>query len=152
MKITSSAGKNLEERLNNLEKLIRILKKNKIAVSVGIFPENATRNDGHTNPEIGAIHELGLGDHPRRSFLQMPLQTQFKKQLDADEDTLKACLKEGNLGELADSIAAAALRCVRESFSTNGYGFWPPSKKAEGDTLVETGQLRDSVTTQTKKG
>ena len=105
-----------------------------------------------TNAEIGLIHEKGsltLGI-PRRSFLEMPLvlkseglmaiRNKIWSAFIAGEET-KARLRSAyvELGHMAERIVQAA-------FESRGFGHWQINEKTGRGTLIDTGQLRRSIT------
>ncbi len=140
-------GKAVEMNLLPLEKLLKGIK-NIPKVTIGIV-------DDSRNATVGAYHEFGTSRLPARSFLRVPLMTMMKKKIDDDlkfsRDELDAMVKEGNLKILSQEIGQLALEVVHEAFDTNGFGQWPPDKpstiehKHSDQVLVETGQLRDSI-------
>lgn len=123
-------------------------------IKIGIIGDSA-RSDGKlANAEIGAIHEFGLGGHPERSFLRVPLRTQMPvkmKSAKMDRAALMRVLKSGNLTPWCQKIAVIAEAVVQEAFETGGYGEWEPSdmkNKKIQMTLIETTQLRNSIATE----
>lgn len=137
------------------KKLIESIKNSKLEVHVGILGNSPTRNDaGETNATIGIRHELGLGV-PQRSFLLMPIQTRFKKEVKAQkalsQETVKQMLAAASFMPLMQKLAVVAERCVLLAFDTGGFGAWKQSNmeyKAVKMTLVETQQLRNSITSE----
>jgi|AntAceMinimDraft_6_1070360.scaffolds.fasta_scaffold00196_19 phage gpG-like protein len=126
-------------------------------ILIGIMGEKAQRKDEDklTNADIGLVHEFGTENIPQRSFLMLPLQEKFdqyvKKSGIMSKNTLKEIVKEGGLESLAKKLALIAERVVLDAFDTGGFGQWPPSNmknKKVQQTLVETQQLRDSITTK----
>ena len=111
-----------------------------------------------TNAEIGLLHEKGsLSERiPRRSFLEMPLVLKSEELLKVKND-LQALVMSGGetlakwhkayvkLGMYAENI-------IQEAFETRGFGHWPEnapstiSRKGSSQPLVDTGQLRRSIT------
>jgi hypothetical protein len=105
-----------------------------------------------TNAEIGLQHEKGslTGRIPRRSFLEMPLVTKSRGlqairtkiwQAFTAGDQTKIRLKQAyvELGHMAERIVQAA-------FESRGFGQWPINSKTGKGTLIDTGQLRRSIT------
>lgn len=125
-------------------------------VVVGLPTEKASgkvyKND-MTVFRIGAIHEYGLGDNPRRSFLNIPFQIK-RKELAAAIDTQFADVF--NKGKKADTalglVGVTATNISKGAFTSRGYGEWPDIKqltknaKGSSQVLVDTGTLRRSVT------
>lgn len=141
-----------------LKELLEILS-NKVklpSAKVGILGSNSQRPEDNpeqlTNAQIGLFHELGIGEN-QRSFLRMPITMKLNDELNKngafDEETIKDLLisKEGK--KFVEKIAITAEAISIDSFDTGGFGLWKPSNmknKKVHQTLVETGQLRDSVT------
>lgn len=145
--------------MRKLEKLIRALKKGQLrTIKIGIFG-SSQRRDGKSNALIGAIHEFGSSKSPQRSFLRQPIQDHLEKELESngafDPATLQQVVGEGSTLPWFKKIALTAEAIVAEAFSSGGYGKWVPSNmahKKNHQTLVETQQLRNSVTTVIKDG
>lgn len=141
----------------NLEKIIRALKKGGNAgVKIGIFGKNAARQGSDlNNATIGAFHEFGTIHVPKRSFLKMPITERLKPELEKsgafDEATIKEVVKLGTIKPWLDKVAITAEAVVMDAFDTGGFGKWTPSDmthKQNQQTLVETQQLRNSITTE----
>lgn len=141
-----------------LDKMVRLLKRGSLqGIKIGIFGTHATRSDGKSNAEIGMYHEFGTTTLPQRSFLRVPIQDNLGSKLASsgafDKTVLKNVMDQGDIKPWLKLIAIAAEAIVAEGFDTGGYGKWPPSDmahKKNAQTLVETQQLRNSVTTEIK--
>jgi len=123
-------------------------------IKVGILGgKNARVGDFQTNAEIGALHEFGGAKMPKRSFLRVPLTEHLNKRLEQagmfDQAALDRVIKDGSIFAWMKKISVAALDVVLEAFATGGYGKWKASdmrRKKVQQTLVETQQLRNSIT------
>ena len=112
-----------------------------------------------TNAEIGAIHEFGEFGMPVRSFLRVPIATELNDVLNDETDllkpeTLKELVETKSLVPWLKKIGAAAELTVQDAFDTGGRGMWLPSnwsKKKNAQTLVETTQLRKSITSKVQR-
>lgn len=143
-----------------LDKIVRALRNGKIAgIKIGIFGNNQGRDDGENNATIGMFHEFGTSILPQRSFLRVPITEHLGKNLEKsgafDEETLKEVVADGDMKPWLDIIAVEAEGVVQDAFDTGGYGKWPKSdmtNKENSQTLVETTQLRNSVTAVVKVG
>lgn len=164
----------------NLDGLLKSLKSNMRKARVGILGEKTVRNnalpegktksvnaagarpkkfDASTNAAIGAIHEFGIpGKMPVRSFLRVPIAEHLNKELEnskafSDEE-MKNVIKEGSTGPWLQRIGILAEKIVMTAFETGGYGKWPKWKKGyennTGDILVDTQQLKRSITSDVK--
>lgn len=147
--------------IKGLENLIKALKARPMMVRVGVLGENAMRNDGQDGPSnatIGAWHEFGTSRTPVRSFLRMPLTVFLDKEMKKSglltKETLAQVIKEKSLLPWLKKVAVVAEGVVAKAFDTGGFGTWPPSdfsKKHNHQTLVESQQLRNSITSDIKE-
>lgn len=143
----------MEAKLNlkPLENIIKAMRPDAIPkIYVGIGSSNVARSGGSSdNLTIGTAHEFGTSSIPKRSFLREPLSIQFSKKLDSSNQFSKKSVEEiaqkQTLKPWFDKIAGIALGTVHEGFATQGFGKWPPDKVQDHQTLVDTGQLRDSI-------
>ena len=142
----------------NLDKLVRALRKKAGSIRIGIFGGNAARSNGSVNnATIGAFHEFGTSKLPVRSFLRMPISEHMGPYLESsgalNESVLKEVVKQGTIDPWLQKIAILAETIVADAFDTGGFGKWTPSNMANKEnqqTLVETQQLRNSITTEIK--
>lgn len=141
----------------NLDRLTRALKKRVAQIRVGIL-KGGKRTDGLTNAEVGAFHEFGTSTIPKRSFLKTPISENLPSRLDSsgafDSATLQEVASTQSVIPWLRKIAVIAEGIVADAFASNGFGKWVPSNMANKEnhqTLVETGQLRDSVTSEIKE-
>lgn len=113
-----------------------------------------------TNAALGAIHEFGGPTMPQRSFLRVPIADNLQKEMEAsgafDPDALREVVKEGSLTPWVQRIAILAESIVGKAFATGGFGKWPAWKNPQytnrdNRLLVDSGQLRDSITSEVKK-
>lgn len=150
----------IEINNKNLDKLIKLLKNNPPTVRVGII--GGTKNtrseaEGQTNAEVGASHEFGTDKLPRRSFLRMPLTEKLNSYLEKsnafDEKVMNDVIKDGSILGWMKKVAITAESVIQEAFNTGGFGKWKPSNmnlKETKQTLVETQQLRNNITSEVK--
>lgn len=110
-----------------------------------------------TNAEIGAKHEFGDGKTVIRSFLRVPLTEHLQAFLEKsgafDKDSLKKVVREGSIRIWVEKMAGVAEQVIAEAFASGGFGKWKPSNmknKKVQMTLVETQQLRNSITSEVK--
>ncbi len=159
-----------------LESLIKHFSTNKMKVKVGVLGNDTARTaeseedtegstDGEskekvelTNAQIGAIHEFGSEEHniPQRSFLRMPIAVNLQRELsaqDISDGLIVAIANDRSLEPLFFRIGLIAESIVGEAFDTGGFGAWKPSNmsgKKNKQTLVETTQLRNAITSEVK--
>lgn len=141
-----------------LRQLIKAFKNNVPEARVGVLGAKARRTaQGASNAVIGAAHEFGTSTLPIRSFLRTPITENLDRELQKagafDETKLKEVIRSGSITEWVKKIGIVAERIVGQAFDTGGFGKWPPSdmrRKANHQTLVETQQLRNSITSEVK--
>lgn len=144
----------------NNKKLQQLIKafKDVPKVRVGVLGGKDARNDkGPTNAEIGAAHEFGTEVLPRRSFLREPitdhLQSKMQERGAFDAEALAEVIRSGTIRPYVQKIAILCEEIVGEAFATGGFGKWQPSDmthKKVHQTLVESQQLRNSITSEVK--
>lgn len=155
------SDENEETTLNvkGLDQLMRALKQEPPKTRVGILGSNSSRNsksaNSPNNAEVGAFHEFGTTQLPQRSFLRVPISEKLDKALEYSdafsEDALKEVLAASSLVPYMKKVALIAEGIVVGAFASGGYGKWQPSNmkyKTNHQTLVETTQLRDSITSE----
>jgi phage gpG-like protein len=123
---------------------------------VGILGSEASKPHAKTkktNAEIGAIHELGLvAGIPQRSFLKMPLETKLFSKIEAEKENYYNALKSGKLKKWFQAVGMWAEEIIDQAFTSSGFGSWaknsPVTIKRKGSAmpLIDTGQLRNSIT------
>lgn len=109
---------------------------------------------GPTNAAIGAKHEYGI-DVPVRSWLRAPVIENMQKYLEKsglfDKATMEKEIASGSLREVVAKIGITGEAIVADGFDSGGFGKWKPSNmkyKKNAQTLVETQQLRNAVTSE----
>lgn len=149
--------------VNGLDKLLKALKGKLPVARVGILGESVVRGSGTaekspTNAQIGAWHEFGTSRTPVRSFLRLPIATFIQKRMESSglftKEELKKVTDQGSLIPWLRKIGILAEAIVAEGFDTGGFGSWIPSnmkRKKNHQTLVETQQLRNSITSDVKE-
>lgn len=135
-----------------LRSLGKMTKKGKFKKKKGFVSISST-----TNAEIGAKHEFGDGKTPIRSFLRMPLSNYLNSFLENagafDEASLKKVIEDKSIKTWMKKIAIVAETVIDAAFDSGGWGTWRPSNmknKKVQMTLVETGQLRKSISSEVK--
>jgi hypothetical protein len=141
-----------------LDKLLKALKGKQPVARVGVLGDKNARKESDSNATIGAKHEFGDDKMPIRSFLRMPITDMMQKYLDKskafDKDALKRVIASGSILEWLKKVAITAEAIVADAFDSGGFGKWKPSNmqfKKNHQTLVETQQLRNSVTSDVKE-
>lgn len=151
--------------VEGLDKLLKALKQKAPVARIGILGEKNTRAGSGAaagNATIGAVHEYGSLSQgiPQRSFLRVPLTDRLGKDMEKagalSEAEFKEVLKTGSVVPWLKKIAIMAEGIVRQAFDTGGFGKWPKWKDPNytnnaNQLLVDTGQLRDSITSEVKE-
>lgn len=146
---------------NDFSKLNRFVKDfaTDMNVRVGVLRRKSSRTQGPAgsdNAALGLIHEKGSETRgiPARSWLLMPIRKNSKKILAATTKGAEQLLAEGRKKEVLKRMGIEAERNIMQAFETSGFGTWPPlkdptrrgkNKKGGGHPLVDTGQLKRSV-------
>lgn len=146
-----------------LNKFVKSLSEKKV-VQVGIFGKKNTRRDKEeqkilTNSEIGAIHEFGSFSRgiPARSFLRMPISTKGKEILKQIPDVSEQLSEGTGVVVILKQLGISCMGIVQMAFASRGFGQWPPntpatiSRKGSSQPLIDTGQLRRSITSRVSK-
>ncbi len=156
------AENDIEINTRGLDQLIKAFKGDLPTARVGVLGSKTTRSGskaGNNNATVGAAHEYGTHTLPQRSFLRVPIAEHLQKKMEAsnafDKSTLAQVIKQGSILEWMKKVAVLAEAIVIEAFETKGFGKWPPWQTPNytnrGNTLlVDTGQLRDSITSEVK--
>jgi hypothetical protein len=115
---------------------------------------------GPSNAEIGLKHEYGSAKEglPIRSFLKEPITDNLQKYLDVagafSPGAVKRIIQARSLSLFMKKVGIIAETIVQDAFQTGGFGKWKPSNmkyKKVQQTLVETQQLRNSITSDVKE-
>lgn len=135
-------------------------------IRVGILGNKAARKNGDgglNNAELGFIQEFGSVKKkiPARSFLGMPLNLYLvdylKSKKGFGDKEIKKAVKNGSLLELAKKVGIVAEQVVQDAFETRGFGNWAKNRpstirrKGSDSPLIDTGELRRSITSEAKK-
>ena len=167
MKQTRSIGRSVKVTFD-IEKLldIRAEMKKRYAARVGVLGQKNGRSSGEQgNADIGMVHEFGsLSRHiPRRSFLEMPLALKMPEYAATFGASLMKAIDEGNLRPAFVKLGIKGEQVVQMAFASGGFGVWPAlklstlyrkhpkgfsrfTKEHNDQILIDTGQLRRSIT------
>lgn len=145
----------------NVKKLIQALKEPAV-VRVGILGSKAGRKGKvPSNAVVGAAHEFGTSIHPRRSFLFDPLREKLQQYVEKSkaftDDVVKQVIAEKSMIVWLRKLGVIAESVVLDAFATGGFGKWVPWKSKQyknntGQLLLDTTQLRNSITSDVRKG
>lgn len=122
-------------------------------VSVGIFDSDAEKGHDGTNKtvgEIAEIHEYGLGNVPERSFIRAWFDANPGKIKEALA-RLMASMVKGNRTktQVLDLYGQWAVGQIQQRMAA---GIPPELKYREGTPLIDTGQLRASISYRVENG
>lgn len=143
-----------------LDNVLKVMK-SKAYVRVGILGEKGVRGNGTssktpTNAEIGAFHEFGTSNVPKRSFLREPITELLDKTMKdvgvLEPSILKMIVNTASPTETLAKIGILAEGIVAGAFASGGYGKWAAWRAGysnnTGNILVDTTQLRNSITSE----
>lgn len=157
----------------NIDKLLELERETGIryVTQVGILGDKAARfntdqktgtaatSESLTNAELGLIQERGsISRHiPARSFLQMPLFLKLDKNLSSLKKLILRGIEVGDLRIAYRDLGILAENIVQQAFGSGGFGHWLPNKpstiarKKSSQPLIDTGQLRRSISSRVVK-
>lgn len=162
-----SEDKGYEYKDMGLEALVKAFKDLEDApqARVGILGSKTSRNSDNTNASIGMKHEFGeiveyFGKQvklPVRSFLRVPIIENMQKYLQKanffNKNSAKKVIEEKSFVTFIKMLGIVGETIVLDAFASGGFGKWKPSNmqhKKNKQTLVETQQLRNSITSDVK--
>lgn len=140
-------------------KVIKEALKDSYKTRVGLLGSDGAKDrDGMTNAEIGRIHEFGSITRgiPRRSWLRKPLEENIMKWVKSHAEEYKQLMEKGDLKKWYSALGLEAEKIIGEAFES-GYDWKPLSpktiarKKGSDKILIDTSQLRSSVSSQVLK-
>ena len=128
----------------------------------------AVTKNGTKIPERSFLRLSLLTNEGRRAIIKEVIKNNegvaelVKKPTGDEYDTAyrEAVKKIVNPEMIANQIGLSALKRVQEAFTNDGFGNWEPTTEAsrkqrygdpENPTLVDTGQLRDSISFEVKE-
>lgn len=114
------------------------------------FKKTGAGSDAATNADIGLAHEKGIKSKnlPRRSWLEEPLTDHLSEHFaKLGKKALVSMLQSNYKAAYAD-LGIVAEIIIQKGFESGGYGKWAPLKHRIGTILVDTAQLRRSVTSE----
>lgn len=145
--------------MRGLEAILKSLKGKMPQGRIGILGANEARREStRTNAEIGAKHEFGDHEVPQRSFLRIPLTDNLQAFLEKSgafkKGAIENMIKEVGMQGIVGKIVKVGEEVVLEAFHSGGFGKWPAHapgyENNTGMILVDTQQLRNSITSEVK--
>lgn len=154
----SIGGSRITANFDGILNLQRMAKK-RLYVKVGVLGSKGTAaHKGTTlnNATIGLIHEKGsmTRNIPRRSFLDMPLNTEGQKEIYKNQKVLWSEMIKGTVKTVYKILGVIGENTVHKAFDTGGFGRWAPLKpstirrKRSSAILIDTRQLEGSITSE----
>jgi hypothetical protein len=128
------------------------------AVFVGLPSEKVggeiygNKKNPQTIMTIGAIHEYGAGDNPKRSYLRTPFIMHKKKINEFIANQFEKTTNGKSVDDALNLVGAFCRNISVKAFSTKGYGQWedlePETIRRKGSSkpLIDTGTLRNAIT------
>ena len=126
------------------------------------YNKKTSQGSGLTNGAIGVIQEMGsiTNNIPARSFLRLPIETKEKDIVKAmGGKTVQSAIENNQIKTVYSLLGVVAESYVKQAFSSGGYGQWAAlnpqtiARKGSSAPLIDTGQLRRSITSDVvKKG
>lgn len=155
------ADANLKINVEPLNRLNSNLKE-KYITKVGILGDKNARqgNDGASNSLIGAVQEFGsiVRNILARSWLRAPLMEKSKEFSQDVATSININLtKPGGIKKIFMQAGLIAEVVIAKAFESSGFGKWSPlsqktiKRKGSDKQLMDTGQLRRSVTSQVER-
>lgn len=144
--------------VKGLDQMLKAIKAKTPVARIGILHDSKRTGGNSTNAQVGAAHEFGTSKMPKRSFLREPLNDHLSSKIEEsnliNKEVMAQVIKQGSVIPWLKQIATLAEGIVLEAFSSNGFGKWAPWKgiytSRTGQILVDSNQLRDSISTEVK--
>ena len=161
MKSSASVEHNFNFGLEKFKGLEKALKKKNVYTKVGILADKVTRLEPENdNVTLGLIHEFGSPTQkiPARSFLRMPIITKAKqitKMMSKNKELYEKEISKGNILKIFQDLGIYCEQIIQNAFETKGFGTWRDKKIVKDGKdmpLIDTGQLRRSITSEVHKG
>jgi hypothetical protein len=163
----TKANNDVKINFDGLKNVLKFFSKPVPSVKVGILGDkNARRGEEQGNAEIGYRNEFGSFTGkvkiPKRSFIIMPLKTRLAKELKKAKTlqgkAFENAVKTGTTDQFFKKIGVVAEKVIQDAFKTRGFGQWPENApatialKGSDSPLIDTAQLRKSITSEVVKG
>lgn len=165
--------KGFEYKDMGLEALLKALDSN-VKVKLGVLGGKTTRTEAEeevkkhglkeatkpllTNAEVGLFAEFGTEHTPIRSWLRVPIIDNLQKYMAKagafKKEVIAQIIQDKSLVPFMRKVGLVGERIVQDGFDSGGFGKWPESNmdyKKNHQTLVETQQLRNSVTSEVEE-
>ena len=151
VKLDMSGFKELKNKLDTKKK-----------VRVGILgADNSRDGEPFGNAEIGLVQEMGstTKNIPPRSFIRMPLEKNAKQLASVfNTNIIRNAIENGDIDTALELLGIKAEAIIQEAFETQGFGQWAAnapstaSQKGSSSPLIDTGELRKSISSEVVDG
>jgi len=146
----------IKDKDNGAQELLKRMKM-KLDIRVGILGDEASAqhaDSDETNVAIGTKHEFGI-DVPQRSFIRETVDLNTNEIKKVQRLAAKKIIqgKSSNIKRFGDLVGLSVVAMIQERISD---GIPPPNspitieKKGSSKPLIDTGQLRSSITYDVK--
>jgi phage gpG-like protein len=143
-----------------LKKVLDSLLKSNLQINVGVLESPHSGDVSAQSKKTGsnvsvvsvaAVHEFGSPAKkiPKRSFLLSTFESKKKIWPKAFKTLFERIKSEADLNNMLEQFGQLLQRDVRLTFTRNN---WKPLKYRSGNPLLDTGQLRRSVSYEIKRG
>ena len=150
----------VDKENQNLKKAIDALLKSGVEIKVGVLSipnsgdvsaKDKKKSSTTSVLEVAMVHEFGSPAKriPKRSFLVSTFESKKDSWLRAFKTLLSNVTSDVDLNNALQQFGQLMQRDVRLKFTNNN---WAPLKYRKGNPLLDTGQLRRSISYQVKKG
>lgn len=144
----SDTGKATAELQKALGKLI-----NDQFVTVGIHEDDNARPEGDVNnATLGAIQHFGTDTIPPRPWLDVGVAQSTKEYLQIIQDGIEDGLSMQQIHEQLGLVAAASVQQYMVDLRTPPNAPSTIERKGSSNPLIDTGELRQSVTYEIQQG
>lgn len=133
--------KTIQDNVRILTQQLTDLARKEVAAGV---PETAPAKDGISQAYIAAIHEFGSPKNniPKRSFLASTLDENLDKYANILTNEMNGNLVKGSFIPSLKKLAIVVQNDVLAKFTNNN---WESLKHRDGNPLIDTGELRQSI-------
>lgn len=139
-----------------LKRMRRAASPTELTVGVHEAEGSAEHGDGATILDIAVVHEFGLGNVPRRSFIG-DWQDETEQEHAAAIRAVAKAVVAGDVESVEQGAERLGLRFVGEVQRRIAEGIDPPldpatvARKGSSTPLIDTGQLRTSITYRVRR-
>lgn len=140
------------KKMDHYLKSMKEAKKSYVAVGITGQEKDKPYKGGASLVEVAAIHEYGLGDMTKRSFLKLPMELKQKELSVIIGKAFERVIEGMEVKRGLSLVGLEAVNISKGAFPTSGYGKWKDvseetkRRKRSSKPLIDTGQLVQSIT------